>query len=336
LERLTDEPIVGNSFQRQLNLFVNREKLLLYNIPHAQITNALRTAFRDNRVATLRSQHYLPVTLGGEEKSVWDILEQTLIETSTNPDGSRNRLALSTFVTVAVSEDLRIITAGKAGEFIPFYFYQIRNPERIIELINAETWTVGARHASPSQEWKIGFSGAYFFNKRMINELMVILAISVLLMFFILSAQFENFRQPLIILFEIPLDIAFTLGILLLFGHSLNLMSAIGIVVTVSILINDSILKIDTMNQLRKQGYSLMDAIHEGGHRRLKAIVMTSLTSIVCMMPLLFTSDLGSQLGKPLAVAIIAGMFVGTLISLFVVPVLYWWSYKNEELKIEN
>jgi multidrug efflux pump subunit AcrB len=260
--------------------------------------------------------------MGGDEKTVREILEETLIETSVNPDGSRNRIALSTFVSVTQSEDLRIITAGKAGEYIPFYFYEIKHPERLIETIKA--------NRSKDRDWKVYFSGAYFFNKKMINELIVILFVSILLMFFILASQFQSFKQPLIILFEIPLDIAFTLGILLLTGHSLNLMSAIGIVVTVSILINDSILKIDAMNQLRKQGYALMDAIHEAGHRRLKAIVMTSLTSIVCMMPLLFTSDMGSQLAKPLAIAIIAGMFIGTLISLFVVPVLYWAIYRNE------
>jgi multidrug efflux pump subunit AcrB len=73
-----------------------------------------------------------------------------------------------------------------------------------------------------------------------------------------------------------------------------------------------------------------MDAIHEAGRRRLKAIIMTSLTSIVCMVPLLFTSDLGSQLEKPLAVATIGGMIMGTPISLFVVPMIYWWIYRNK------
>jgi multidrug efflux pump subunit AcrB len=90
------------------------------------------------------------------------------------------------------------------------------------------------------------------------------------------------------------------------------------------------------MNQLRKEGFSLMDAIHEAGRRRLKAILMTSLTSIVCMVPLLFTSDLGSQLEKPLAVATIGGMVMGTPVSLFVVPLVYWWIYRKEELKTKN
>ena len=110
-------------------------------------------------------------------------------------------------------------------------------------------------------------------------------------------------------------------------------MSAIGIVVTCGIMINDSILKVDIINQLRKEGLPLLDAIHESGRRRLKAILMTSLTSIVCMAPLLFSTDMGSELEKPLAIATIGGMLIGTPISLFVVPLAYWWMYRKEDRK---
>ncbi|MDR0659329.1 MAG: efflux RND transporter permease subunit [Prevotellaceae bacterium] len=148
-------------------------------------------------------------------------------------------------------------------------------------------------------------------------------------MYFILAAQFESFLQPLIVLLEIPVDIAAALGLLTMLGHSLNLMSAIGIIVTCGIIINDSILKIDVINQLRRDGMKLMEAIHEGGRRRLKAIIMTSLTTIVCMTPLLFSSDMGSELEKPLAIATIGGMLIGTLVSLFVVPLAYRWVYRK-------
>jgi multidrug efflux pump subunit AcrB len=167
----------------------------------------------------------------------------------------------------------------------------------------------------------------------MINELMIILLISILLMYFILAAQFESFLQPLIVLLEIPIDTAASLLLLYVLGHSLNLMSAIGIVVSCGVIINDSILKVDVMNQLRREGYALMDAIHEAGRRRLKAILMTSLTSIVCMMPLLFSYDIGSELEKPLAIATIGGMLIGTPVSLFVVPLVYWRIYRTKELK---
>lgn len=168
----------------------------------------------------------------------------------------------------------------------------------------------------------------------MLGELAIILFISIMLMYFILTAQFESFVQPLIVLLEIPIDIAAALGLLILWGHSLNLMSAIGIVVTCGVIINDSILKVDIMNQLRRQGMDLMEAIHEAGRRRLNAILMTSLTSIVCMLPLLFSSDMGSELEKPLAIATIGGMLIGTPISLFVVPLAYWFIYRNKNNKI--
>jgi multidrug efflux pump subunit AcrB len=325
IEQLTGEKPVGNSFQHQLNLHIDREKLLLYNVSYDLIYRTLRTAFKENKFATLRSQQYLPIILGDDEKTVYEIISETLVEFPSNTDGSfRNKLALSTFVTLTRSEDLKTIVAGKAGEYIPFYFYDTENPEKIIESVRQDDIR--------ETDWETDFSGTFFSNKKMINEMAVILFISVLLMFFILSSQFENFKQPLIVLFEIPIDITFALALLLVTGHSLNLMSAIGLVVTSGIIINDSILKVDVMNQLRKEGFSLMDAIHEAGRRRLKAIIMTSLTSIVCMVPLLFTGDLGSQLEKPLAVATIGGMIIGTPVSLFIVPLAYWWIYRKDDV----
>jgi len=165
----------------------------------------------------------------------------------------------------------------------------------------------------------------------MINELVIILFISILLMYFILAAQFESFMQPLIVLLEIPIDVAASLAVLWLCGHTLNLMSAIGIVVTCGIIINDSILKLDVINELRKTGIPLIEAIHEGGRRRLRPIIMTSLTSICAMLPILFTKDMGSELEQPLAIAMISAMVVGTAVSLFIIPLIYWFIYRKQE-----
>ena len=179
------------------------------------------------------------------------------------------------------------------------------------------------------QQWEIDFTGSFFSNREMLNELVVILFISILLMYFILASQFESFLQPLIVLVEIPIDVAASLGVLWLCGHTLNLMSAIGIVVTCGIIINDSILKLDAINELRKAGVPLLEAIHEAGRRRLRPIIMTSLTTIFGMVPLLFTFDLGSELQKPLSIAMIAAMLIGTAVSLFVIPLVYWFIYRK-------
>ena len=163
----------------------------------------------------------------------------------------------------------------------------------------------------------------------MLDELVIILFVSILLMYFILAAQFESFVQPLIVLLEIPIDVAFALLLLWVCGHTLNLMSVIGLIVTCGIIINDSILKLDAINELRKAGTPLLEAIHEAGRRRLRPIIMTSLTTIFAMVPLLFSYDMGSELQKPLSIAMIGTMAIGTLVSLFVIPLVYWSIYRD-------
>ncbi|MBP1617083.1 MAG: acriflavin resistance protein [Bacteroidetes bacterium] len=314
-----------SSFQSQLDLHIDREKLLLYNVPYELVSKALRTAFRENKFATLRSQQeYLPILLAGEKKGdARKILEETLVEVSADKDKRKNKLPLSTFISLSESEGLKTIVSGKAGEYIPFYYHDDGNVEKTIGQIRKATQGNG--------DWEVDFSGSFFSNRKMIGEMLVILCVSILLMYFILAAQFEDFKQPLLVLLELPIDIAAALALLMLLGHTLNLMSAIGIVVTCGIMINDSILKVDIINQLRREGMDLMGAIHTAGRRRLKAILMTSLTSVVCMAPLMFSSDLGSELEKPLAIATIGGMIIGTPVSLFVVPLAYWWIYRKED-----
>ena len=241
-----------------------------------------------------------------------------------NSDGIRNYVPLRELVKVTSSEDLKSITAGRNGEYIPFSFYDVKNADALMTDVKTVVRETG--------EWELGFSGSFFSNKKMLEELVVILFISILLMYFILAAQFESFVQPLIVLLEIPVDVAFALLLLWICGHTLNLMSAIGLIVTCGIIINDSILKLDAINELRKEGVPLMEVIHEAGRRRLRPIIMTSLTTIFAMVPLLFSFDMGSELQKPLSIAMIGAMFIGTLVSLFIIPLIYWFIYKEKKI----
>jgi multidrug efflux pump subunit AcrB len=325
IQQLTGETPVGVALENQLSLYVDREKLLLYRVSYDEIHQALKTGFKENQFAVLRSyQQYIPIVLGNEGQNVQQVIDNIMLYTVPDEIGVKYQLPLSIFVSTVAVEDLKTIVAGRNGEYIPLAFYNTDQVEKIIR--------VAKERVNEDKLWEVDFSGSFFSNRKMINELIVILLISVLLMYFILAAQFESFSQPLIVLVEIPIDIVAAMGLLLLAGHSLNLMSAIGIVVTCGIVINDSILKIDVINQLRKEGYPLMEAIHEGGRRRLKAILLTSLTTIVCMAPLLFSNDLGSELEKPLAIATIGGMVVGTPVSLFVVPLIYWMINKKKSI----
>ena len=316
-------PAEGIAFRNQLNLVVNRERLLLYRVAYSELTRVLRTAFKDNRVSTLRSyQQYLPVGIAGEEKTVNEVLAHTLVKTTpADPKDRPAYVPLSQLVQVVPAEDLKCITAGKNGEYIPMCFFEVDDAPLLLRSVRQ---TVKA-----AEGWEVDFSGSFFSNEQMMGELAVILLVSVLLMYFILCAQFESFLQPLIVLLEIPVDTAFALLSLWLFGHTLNLMSAIGIIVTCGIVVNDSILKIDSINELRKGGVPLEEAIHTAGRRRLRAIIMTSLTTVFAMLPLLFTNDMGSELQRPLAIAMIGSMLLGTLVSLFIIPLIYWFIYRK-------
>lgn len=313
----------GIAFENQLDLSICKEKLLLYRVSYNELYRVLKTAFRENSVTMLHSyQQYLPITIAGNEKTVNKVLQETLIQTQPDNRGNIEYIPLRELVKVTPAEDLKSITAGRNGEFVPFDFYGVRDADRLIKDVKQVAGNTG--------EWDAGFSGSFFSNREMLDELVVILLISLLLMYFILSAQFESFVQPLLVLAEIPIDVAFALLLLWLCGHTLNLMSAIGLIVTCGIVINDSILKLDAINELRKSGVPLLDAIHEAGRRRLRPIIMTSLTTVFAMVPLLFSSDMGSELQKPLSIAMIGTMSVGTAVSLFIIPLLYWFIYRRK------
>lgn len=322
LQAATGLEAEGIPLEQQLTITIDKEKLLLYGVDYGEVYRTLRTAFRENQIALLRSyQQYLPISLAGKQQTAEQVLRETLVQANASRNNSETMIPLQSLVSVHRGEDIKTIVAGKNGEYIPMNYYDIDRPETLIK--NAE------KAIRKDNTWEAQFSGSFFSNQKMLGELVVILLVSILLMYFILSSQFENFLQPLIVLIEIPIDIAFALILLWATGHTLNLMSAIGLIVSSGIIINDSILKLDMINELRKQGIPLMEAIHTAGVKRLRAIIMTSLTTILAMVPLLFSFDLGSELQKPLAIGMIGTMVIGMLVSLFVVPLVYWAIYRK-------
>ena len=322
LANTLNEKAEGVAFDEQFLITVNKENLLRFGVEYSEVQGVLKAAFKDNEIATLRSyQYYLPITLSCKEQTINEILQETLIYSYATNAGEKIQIPLKSLITVRKGEGIKSIVSGKNGEYIPFIYSDIVLPEELIDKTK--------EFISKDNQWDVQFSGSFFSSQKMLSELVVVLFVSILLMYFILAAQFESFVQPLIVLTELPIDISFALVLLWATGHTLNLMSAIGIVVACGVIINDSILKIDMINELRKQGVPIMEAIHTAGVKRLRAILMTSLTTILGMVPLLFAFDMGSELQKPLAIAMIGTMLIGTLVSLFIIPLIYWMIYRK-------
>lgn len=311
--------------QEHIILTVDLEKLLLYNVSYEALLKEMKTDFKENNIGTLRSfQRSVPIMVSGGEMFVTGIIGTKGIINANN-----TVIPLNALVSVSKGQELKTITAGREGEYVPLGFSPGKNQtDRFVEQITNSVQKSGI--------FDVRFSGSVFTNVKLMKEIGLLLIISVMLLYFILAAQFESLVQPLIVLLEIPIDIAGALFVLFIAGQSLNLMSAMGMVIMSGIIITDSILKLDVINHLRKEGYKLHDAIRIGGHRRLRAIIMTSLTSILAMLPLLFSNDLGSELQKPFSYALIGGMTVGTLVSLYLVPLVYWYIYRNEGIKKQD
>ena len=310
---LADTDVDDILWEEQVVAVADREKLLSYDIPASSLKHALSSAFRAYQVLELiNNQEFIPVVLGTETQTMEEILSETMIR-------GRDSVSyqLRDFIRLERSQGLKNIRGGKEGEYFPVVLEL--KPEQVPENIRKIRASV-----SRNKWYEVNFSGSFFNDQVLMGELQLILLVSVLLLYFILASQFESFVLPLIILLEVPLDLAGAFLFLKLFGMSVNLMSMIGIVVMCGIIINDSILKIDTVIQLRREGYGLLKALLVAGQRRLKPILMTSLTTILALIPLLFTAGLGAELQAPLAVAMIGGMLQGTLVSLYFIPLCYY------------
>ena len=306
------------SLQEYLILKPNSQRLLRYGISSSGLYYRLRQALDGYELTTLKSgASYTPIVLSDEEQSIEKVLSTLYVN-------SRNGGSYPVRELVSISKGLayKTILGGKEGTFVRVIpNLGAKDPKSLIA-------DVKKKHKPKGSSFFL--SGNYFTNQRLFYELLIVLAISMLLLYFILAAQFESLKQPLIVLLEIPIDIAGALFVLKMGGASVNIMSMIGIVVMSGIIINDSILKIDTINRLRKEGLSVDDAIHKAGFRRLKPIIMTSITTILALVPFLFGDSMGNLLQRPLALAIIGGMTVGTIISLYFIPMMYQILVKSE------
>ena len=156
-----------------------------------------------------------------------------------------------------------------------------------------------------------------------IRQLLLMLLLGIVLVYLVMVAQFQSLRSPLIVMFTIPL--AFTGGFLalLLAGIEVSVVSLVGFVMLVGVIVNNGIVLVDYINQLRLEGMGRREAIIEAGVTRLRPILMTSLTTILGLVVMAFGKDVGTALMQPVALVCIGGLLYATLMTLLVVPCMY-------------
>ncbi len=173
-------------------------------------------------------------------------------------------------------------------------------------------------------DYKMQFTGEELKRKESMSNLSFALILSLVLVFMVLAAQFESLVQPFIIMLTIPLAGVGTILTFFLFGKTLNMMAYIGIIMLGGIAVNNAIIFIDRINQLRDAGMKKKEAIILAGSQRIRPILMTSITTILALLPLTIGIGESASLRAPMAMAVIGGLFSSTLLTLVVIPCVYW------------
>jgi HAE1 family hydrophobic/amphiphilic exporter-1 len=235
-----------------------------------------------------------------------------------NPGGERP-IPLSAVATVELAEGpsevrrvdgrrVALVTASIAEGSLGSAVVAIK------EKLNALEWPSGTTFfmAGQNQEWE-----------RSRNSLWLALALSIFLVYVIMAAQFESMWHPLVILFTIPLAFFGTVGTLYLLGISLSIVVVLGMIMLAGIVVNNAIVLVDYINILRRRGAEMREAVVNAGTVRLRPILMTTATTSLGLLPMALGLGDGAELRTPMAIAVISGLLVSTLLTLFVIPVIY-------------
>jgi hydrophobic/amphiphilic exporter-1 (mainly G- bacteria), HAE1 family len=172
--------------------------------------------------------------------------------------------------------------------------------------------------------YKIEFTGEELKRKESMSNLSFALILSLILVFMVLAAEFESIIQPFVIMLTIPLAGVGTVLTFFILGKPLNMMAYIGIIMLGGIAVNNAILLLDRINQLRETGMNKKDAIVLAGSQRIRPILMTSLTTILALLPLTIGIGESASLRAPMALAVIGGLVSSTMLTLIVIPCVYW------------
>jgi HAE1 family hydrophobic/amphiphilic exporter-1 len=171
--------------------------------------------------------------------------------------------------------------------------------------------------------YRISVTGEEEKRQESMSSLGFALLLSVILVYMVMASQFESLIHPFTILLTIPLAVVGSIIIFFALGKTLNIMALIGIIMLAGIAVNNSIILVDRINQLIREGNTRRDAILQAGQQRIRPIIMTSLTTVLALLPLTFGFGESASLRSPMALAVIGGLVTSTLLTLVVIPCVY-------------
>jgi HAE1 family hydrophobic/amphiphilic exporter-1 len=190
--------------------------------------------------------------------------------------------------------------------------------DKAVAAINAQI----VKAKIPSDVYTL-IGGSYKDQQESFSDLGSLLLIIVLLVFIVMASQFESLTSPFIIMFAIPFAFSGVILALSMTGSTLNMMSFVGVIMLIGIVVKNGIVMVDYINLNRERGMGVIRAVVHGGQSRLRPVLMTTATTILGMLPLAISHSQGSELWRPMAITVIGGLTVSTILTLVIVPTLY-------------
>jgi multidrug efflux pump subunit AcrB len=301
----------------ELQLVLDNEKMTSFGLNTATVATAIR-----NRITGVTATKYK------EEGNEYDVEVRYDEKFRQSTEDIQN-------ISILTPQG-KMVKLSEISQLKPFYSppnIERENKVRVVTVSSALSGAdMGTVKASLENEIakmdipndvSIDFGGSAENMQDSFNDLILLILLSLILVYIVMASQFESLSEPFIIMFSIPFAFTGVFASLYIFGATINVISLIGAVMLIGIVVKNGIILVDYTNLLVDRGYSLKEAVVSAGRSRLRPVLMTSLTMILAMIPMIVTSGSGSEMWKPMAIAIFGGLTFSTLVTLILIPTIY-------------
>lgn len=322
----------------QIRVTVDKDKAMQYGLTVAQIYSDLSAALTTETTSTT-------LTVGQDDYDVVIVDERdaltrenlldypfTVQVQGENGETEEETHTLGEFATVQTDASLASISRDNQQRYMTVT--AVTEEGYNTTLLSRQVEQLLADYQAP-EGYTIQISGEVETIQNAMVDLVKMIALALVFIYLIMVAQFQSLLSPFIVMFTIPL--AFTGGLLALWisGQQLSVISMLGFLILAGVVVNNGIVFVDYANQLRLAGMEKRDALVLTGRRRIRPILMTALTTILAMSTMVFSQDLGAEMSRAMAIVTIGGLAYATLLTLFVVPVLYDMLFRKELKKVD-
>ena len=323
---------------RQLVITVDKDKAMRLGLTVAQIYSELSGKLTDSKDATTLTtadETYQVTIVDDTEKLTEDNLMAYTFETTTQDEDGKS-----------VKEEHKLSEFAKVSEGASVSSINRENQERYIS-VTADTMegyntTLLSRTVEDKLDdyktpegYRIEIAGESTQVMSMMHDMLLMITLAIVFIYLIMVAQFQSLLSPFIVLFTIPL--AFTGGFLglMLTGEELSMIAMMGFLILAGVVVNNGIVFVDYLNQLRLEGVEKREALVETGKTRMRPILMTALTTILAMMTMALSKDASAVMSRGMVIVSIGGLAYATLMTLFIVPVMYDIFFRRELKKVD-